>query len=185
MKSSANAPADARQAITVRLNVHDALFASGRQPSDAPTAGSVTESISRAVRRFGTRGCAGRRAQEFGDHPEVAAGRMRWARQFAVGAAARRPASRATAAWPAPQLAAREATTQPADAAEMNETCDRRGELDLGRHCTSRLRAALCAQGRTIWPVVRARRALQARHGLPLRCPANCPEDNPLTDEGT
>jgi len=72
----------------------------------------------------------------------------------------------------------------------MNETCGRRGsavraayrvhrrgELYLCRHCTSGLRAALSAQGRTIWPVVRARRALEAR-------PANCPEDNPLTDEG-
>ena len=105
METTANAPAGARKPVTVRLNVHDArceaLFASGLQPSDAPTADSVTESISRAVRRFGTRGCAGRRAQEFGDHPEVVAGRMRWARQFAAGAAARRPASRARAAWPA------------------------------------------------------------------------------------
>jgi len=83
MESSATAPAGTRQAMTVRLNVHDArcgaLFASGLEPSDAPTAGSMTESISRAVRRFGTRGCAGRRAQEFGDRPEVVAGRMRWA----------------------------------------------------------------------------------------------------------
>ena len=72
----------------------------------------------------------------------------------------------------------------------MNEACGRRrsavraayrvyrrGELDLDRHCTSWLRAALSAQGWTIWPVVRVRRALKAR-------PANCPEDNPLTDEG-
>ena len=92
-----------------------ALIASGRQPSDAPTVDSMSESISLAVRRFGTRGCAGRMAQEFGDHPEVVAGRMRWARQFAAGAAARRPASRARVAWPAPQLAAREVTTQPTD----------------------------------------------------------------------
>ena len=55
----------------------------------------------------------------------------------------------------------------------------------ISRHCASRVRAALGARGWTIWPVVRARRALQGRHGLPLRCPANCPEDNPLTDEGT
>ena len=52
---------------------------------------------------------------------------MRWARQFAAGAAARRPASRARAVWQAPELAAREATAQPADGAGMNETCDRCG----------------------------------------------------------
>ena len=33
------------------------------------------------MRRLGTRGCAGVMAQEFGDHPEAAAARMRWARQ--------------------------------------------------------------------------------------------------------
>ena len=56
-----------------RLNVDgarcEALFASELQRSDAPTAESVTEAISRTVRRLGTRGCAGRMAQEFGDHP--------------------------------------------------------------------------------------------------------------------
>ena len=92
METTANAPAGTGQAMTVRLNVHDARcgaqFVSGLEPSDAPTAGSATESISRAVRRFGTRGCAGRGAQESGDHPEVVAGRMRWTRQFAAGPAA-------------------------------------------------------------------------------------------------
>jgi hypothetical protein len=67
-----------------RLNVNDArceaLFASGLQPSDDPTAAEVAEVISRTVRQFGIRGCAGRMAQEFGDHPEAAADRMRWAR---------------------------------------------------------------------------------------------------------
>jgi len=45
----------------------------------------VTEAISRTVRRLGTRGCAGRMAQEFGDHPQAAAERMRWIRQPAAG----------------------------------------------------------------------------------------------------
>jgi len=56
-----------------RLNVDgarcEALFASELQRSDVPTAESVTEAISRTARRLGTRGCAGRMAQEFGDHP--------------------------------------------------------------------------------------------------------------------
>src|SRR4029077_19537730 len=66
----------------------EALFASELQRSDAPTAESVTEAISRTVRRLGTRGCAGRMAQESGDHPQAAAERMRWVRQLAAGTAA-------------------------------------------------------------------------------------------------
>jgi hypothetical protein len=69
-----------------RLNVNDAryaaLFASGLQRSDVPDAGTLAEAIRHAVRRFGTGGCASRMAQEFGDHPEAAASRMRWIRQL-------------------------------------------------------------------------------------------------------
>lgn len=60
----------------------EALFASGLQPSDAPTAGMVVIAITRATHQFGVGGCAGRMAQEFGDHPDVAVKRMRWARQL-------------------------------------------------------------------------------------------------------
>ena len=42
----------------------------------------------RAVRRFGTHGCVSRMAQEFGDHSQAAAERMRWVRQLAAEAAA-------------------------------------------------------------------------------------------------
>jgi hypothetical protein len=59
-----------------------ALFCSGLQPSDAPTAGMVAAAISRAVQQFSLGGCAGRMAQEFGDHPDAAATRMRWVRQL-------------------------------------------------------------------------------------------------------
>ena len=69
-----------------RLKVTDtrfaALFVSGLQRSDAPTAEAVAEAVSRAVRQFGVGGCAGRMAQEFGDHPEAAIDRMRWIRQL-------------------------------------------------------------------------------------------------------
>ena len=41
----------------------------------------VAAAITVAVRGFAVGGCAGRTAQEFGDHPE-AARRMRWARQL-------------------------------------------------------------------------------------------------------
>ena len=59
-----------------------ALFSSALQPSDAPTADMVAAAISRAVQRFGIGGCAGRMAQEFGDHPEAAVTRMQWVRQL-------------------------------------------------------------------------------------------------------
>jgi hypothetical protein len=88
-----------------RLNVNDArceaLFASGLQPSDDPTGAEVAEVISRTVRQLGIRGCAGRMAQEFGDHPEAAVDRMRWARRLvgeACAASARLPASTARSA---------------------------------------------------------------------------------------
>jgi len=78
-----------------RLNLNDArceaLFASVLQRSDSPTAERAAEAIRRAVRQFGTRGCAGQIAQEFGDHPEAAADRMRWVRQLVAATA--RPAS--------------------------------------------------------------------------------------------
>ena len=63
----------------------EALFASALQPSDAPTPEAVTQAIGSTVRRFGIGGCAGRVAQEFGDHPEAAAERMRWIRRLAAG----------------------------------------------------------------------------------------------------
>jgi hypothetical protein len=44
----------------------------------------ITEAIISAMHGFGPRGCARRMAQEFGDHPEAAAARMRWARQLAA-----------------------------------------------------------------------------------------------------
>ncbi len=61
----------------------DALFVSALQRSDEPTVEEVREAVARAVREFGRRGCAERVAQEFGDHPEIAVGRMRWARRLA------------------------------------------------------------------------------------------------------
>jgi hypothetical protein len=58
----------------------DAVFVSALQRSDEPTARQVQQAITAAVRAFGGRGCAARVAQEFGDHPDTAAARMRWAR---------------------------------------------------------------------------------------------------------
>ena len=60
-----------------------ALFASALQPSDTPDAGMIA-AISSDPQRFGPRGCTGLIAQEFGDHPDAAARRMRWARRLAA-----------------------------------------------------------------------------------------------------
>lgn len=61
----------------------DALFVSALQRGDHPNAKEVRQVVAAAVEAFGQRGCAGRVAQEFGDHPETAVTRMRWARQVA------------------------------------------------------------------------------------------------------
>jgi hypothetical protein len=71
------------QLAMTRQNLNDAwwceaLFASGLQPSDAPSADMVAAAINRTVQQLGVHGCVGRMAQEFGDHPDAAARRMRW-----------------------------------------------------------------------------------------------------------
>jgi hypothetical protein len=69
----------------------EALFASGLQRSDALTEVALTEMIGHTVRRLGRDGCIKVMAQEFGDHPEEAAQRMRWLRQL-IGEVFARPA---------------------------------------------------------------------------------------------
>jgi len=39
------------------------------------------KAVAAAMRAYSGRGCAERVAQEFGDHPETAVARMRWARE--------------------------------------------------------------------------------------------------------
>jgi hypothetical protein len=63
-----------------------ALFVSTLQCSDELSTGQIQQAITAALRAFGSAGCAGWVAQEFGDHPETAAARMRWARSVAAGA---------------------------------------------------------------------------------------------------
>ena len=83
---------------------HVALFASGLQRSDVPTAGMAAEAITATLRRLGIDGCLSRMAQEFGDHPDAAAARMRWICQLTAQmlpwpqrqAGAGRPGSRAS-----------------------------------------------------------------------------------------
>jgi len=69
----------------------EALFASALQPSDTLTADMIATAIRSAMQRFGPHGCTEIMAQEFGDHPDAAAWRMRWARRLAGSHAAPRP----------------------------------------------------------------------------------------------
>jgi hypothetical protein len=62
----------------------DALFVSALQRSEELSTGHVRLAVAAAVRAFGSRGCAERVAQEFGDHPDTAVARMRWARTVAA-----------------------------------------------------------------------------------------------------
>jgi alkylhydroperoxidase family enzyme len=68
------------QHLNINIVRSEALFVSTLQRSDNPGAGQVEQAIARAVREYGSRECAARVAQEFGDHPEIAVARMRWAR---------------------------------------------------------------------------------------------------------
>jgi hypothetical protein len=68
--------------LSIRAARADALFVSALQRSDEPTAGQVRQAVTTAIRAFGSRGCVERVAQEFGDHPEAAVARMRWARNL-------------------------------------------------------------------------------------------------------
>src|SRR4029077_572215 len=69
--------------LSIRASGADALFVSALQRSDDPSAGQIRQAIAAAIGTFDYSGCAGRVAQEFGDHPETAAARMRWARTVA------------------------------------------------------------------------------------------------------
>ena len=64
----------------------DALFASALQRSDEPSAAQVRGAIAEAIGALGARGCAARVAQAYGEHPETAVLRMRWARAAVAGA---------------------------------------------------------------------------------------------------
>lgn len=80
----------------------EALFTSHLATGSRPGYADVEEAIRVAVRAHGgVRGCAGDVAAEYGDHPETAAPRMRWARQLVedLYASRRRSAQRVCAGW--------------------------------------------------------------------------------------
>lgn len=76
------------QLITRRA---EALFASDLSVHCQPSEAEVTAAIKHAVRAHGgIRGCVGEVGAAYGDYPDMAAERMRWARQVVEEASARR-----------------------------------------------------------------------------------------------
>jgi hypothetical protein len=60
----------------------ESLFASDVSAWTQPTRAEVEAAIKHAVRRYGgIRGCLEQLGAEYGDHPDTAARRMRWARR--------------------------------------------------------------------------------------------------------
>jgi len=78
----------------------DALFVSALQSSDQPTAAQVEQAIVAATCAFGDLGCAARVAQEYGEHPETAVTRMRWARLTVAGTPGGSPSEAGCASRP-------------------------------------------------------------------------------------
>jgi hypothetical protein len=79
----------------------DALFASALQRSDEPSARQVPQAIAAAIGVFGDLGYAARVAQAYGEHPETAVTRMRWARTAVAGAfGGSQPEPARRQAWP-------------------------------------------------------------------------------------
>ncbi|MCY1138973.1 hypothetical protein OWR29_13270 [Actinoplanes sp. Pm04-4] len=58
----------------------EALFVSTLQSSQRPTPEVIREAVTAMVDRLGEARCAELVAQEFGEHPDCALGRMRWAK---------------------------------------------------------------------------------------------------------
>ena len=74
----------AATALTPVEQLAEALFVSQLQPSDRPSADEVRAAIRASMLAFGgASGCAARCAAEYGEHPEVAVNRMRWALSIA------------------------------------------------------------------------------------------------------
>ena len=78
-----------------------ALFASPLQRTDEPSPRQVRQAIATAIDAHGVRGCAARVAQAYGQHPETALTRMRWALTAVASAFGGSPAEPPTPPHPA------------------------------------------------------------------------------------
>ena len=78
----------------------EALFTSPLSATRRLTRAEVTAAVREAIRAHGgSRGCAAEVAAEYGEHPEVAAARMRWARRVVAVVYARRAGRWLVCAW--------------------------------------------------------------------------------------
>jgi hypothetical protein len=77
--SQALQPGETIMSTTTLDVLHEALFASDLQSSQHPSAADIRSAIDRTLVTLGAAWCVDRVAQEFGDHPETAVIRMRWA----------------------------------------------------------------------------------------------------------
>lgn len=68
---------------TVTDFVAEAVFASTLQPSQPVTAAEAWAAVTAALAQHGTQGCVEILAGEYGERPETAAPRMRFARELA------------------------------------------------------------------------------------------------------
>ena len=59
----------------------EALFVSDLQRSQHPSDELIRSAVTAMIDALGERGCAALVAQEFGEHPDCALGRMQWARR--------------------------------------------------------------------------------------------------------
>jgi hypothetical protein len=83
----------------------EALFASNLSAWPWPTANEVAVAISDALMRYGgTHGCAGEVAGAYGEYPETAAPRMRWARRLVEAMSPSRTGTQAISASAADRL---------------------------------------------------------------------------------
>ena len=69
---------------TVTDFVAEAVFASTLQPSQPVTAAEAWAAVTAAMARYGAQGCVELLAGEYGERPETAAARMRFARDLAA-----------------------------------------------------------------------------------------------------
>jgi hypothetical protein len=72
---------DHREVVIImgRIERAQALFLSHLQPSQQPTPAQVASAIEATLRRYGVAECAAATAAEYGEHPDTAPSRMRWA----------------------------------------------------------------------------------------------------------
>src|SRR5690349_12616992 len=124
----------------------EALFTSNLSAMAQPSAVEVAAAIRQAVRRHGgSRGCAANVAQAYGEHPETAAPRMRWARQMvttvypqARGATSSQPPLSACQRSPHPEA------TEPRHTAHSSRRCSMRKLLAMATLATLTLPVAAC-----------------------------------------